>query len=794
MRHFIEEHAEAAARGAAPRQERTGFIIENVSRRSILGGLLTTTGLMLSLKLLSPSEAEAAKLYAHGGLGMPNGVVMDPKVFVSIDKDGTVTIVAHRSEMGTGAKTALPMIIADEMEADWARVKVIQAPGDEPRYGNQDTDGSRSVRHYIQPMRVIGASMRQMLETVAALKWGVDRSLCKAKNHTVVLLGKDGKEAGKVFTYGELAEAAKNRAVPDLETVELKKPSEFRYMAKNPVRIVDLHDITTGHAIYGADVRMEGLKYAVMARPPVIGSKVKSVDTAAALKVPGVEAVFEIEGKAPPAKFASLGGVAVVARNTYAAIAGRDALKIEWESSPHSSYNSAAFHKEMEETAKKPGKVIRKLGDADAAFAKAKDIVSATYHQQHIAQASMEPPVAIARFAGGKIDVWAPLQSPYGARKDICDAYKIAESNVAVNVTLLGGGFGRKSKCDFALEAVELSKRSNGAPVMLLWTREDDLRNGFYHTTSCEHIEAAIDDKGKVTGWRHRTVAPSILSTFAPDSGYQFNLEYGMGHVDVPFEIPNISCENGPAMAHTRIGWYRSVSNIPRAFAVQSFICELAHKLGRDPKDFLLELIGKDRKIDLKAEGMPEDFWNYGEPYDQFPIDTSRWKRVIVTAAEKAGWGKKLGKGEGLGIAAHRCFASYVASVVHVKIGDDGVVHVPEVTTAIDCGMHVHPERIRSQLEGAAVMGMSNSLYSTITFKDGAVEQSNFSDFEVARITNYPKKVNVHILEPASEDQRTSGVGEPGVPPFAPALANAIFAATGKRVRHLPMGEKLQNA
>lgn len=794
MRHFIEEHAEAAARGAAPRQERTGFIIENVSRRSILGGLLTTTGLMLSLKVLSPGEAEAAKLYAHGGLGMPNGVVMDPKVFVSIDKDGTVTIVAHRSEMGTGAKTALPMIIADEMEADWARVKVIQAPGDEPRYGNQDTDGSRSVRHYIQPMRVIGASMRQMLETVAALKWGVDRSLCKAKNHTVVLLGKDGKEAGKVFTYGELAEAAKNRAVPDLETVELKKPSEFRYMAKNPVRIVDLHDITTGHAIYGADVRMEGLKYAVMARPPVIGSKVKSVDTAAALKVPGVEAVFEIEGKAPPAKFASLGGVAVVARNTYAAIAGRDALKIEWESSPHSSYNSAAFHKEMEETAKKPGKVIRKLGDADAAFAKAKDIVSATYHQQHIAQASMEPPVAIARFAGGKIDVWAPLQSPYGARKDICDAYKVAESNVAVNVTLLGGGFGRKSKCDFALEAVELSKRSNGAPVMLLWTREDDLRNGFYHTTSCEHIEAAIDDKGKVTGWRHRTVAPSILSTFAPDSGYQFNLEYGMGHVDVPFEIPNISCENGQAMAHTRIGWYRSVSNIPRAFAVQSFICELAHKLGRDPKDFLLELIGKDRKIDLKAEGMPEDFWNYGEPYDQFPIDTSRWKRVIVTAAEKAGWGKKLGKGEGLGIAAHRCFASYVASVVHVKIGDDGVVRVPEVTTAIDCGMHVHPERIRSQLEGAAVMGMSNSLYSTITFKDGAVEQSNFSDFEVARITNYPKKVNVHILEPASEDQRTSGVGEPGVPPFAPALANAIFAATGKRVRHLPMGEKLQNA
>lgn len=792
MRHFIEEHAQAAAAGGTAPQP--AFTIENVSRRSILGGLLTTTGLVLSLKVLSPSDAQAVTLYPHGGLGMPNGVVTDPKVFVAIDKDGTVTIVAHRSEMGTGAKTALPMIVADEMEADWARVKVIQAPGDEPRYGNQDTDGSRSVRHYIQPMRVIGASMRQMLETVAALKWGVDRSLCKARNHTVVLLDKDGKDAGKVYTYGELAEAAKNRAVPDVETVVLKKPSEFRYMAKNPVRIVDLHDITTGHAIYGADVRMEGLKYAVMARPPVIGAKIKSFDPSATLKVPGVEAVYELEGKAPPAKFASLGGIAIVARNTYAAIAGRDALKIDWDLGPHASYNSAAFHKEMEETAKKPGKVVRNLGDPDAAFAKAKEVVSATYHQQHVAQASMEPPVAIARFANGKIDVWSPLQSPHGARMDIAEANKLSADKVTVNVTLLGGGFGRKSKCDYALEAVELSKRSNGAPVMLLWTREDDLRQGFYHTTSCEHLDAAIDENGKVTAWRHRSVAPSILSTFAPDSGYQFNLEYGMGLVDVPVEVPNIRCENGLAMAHTRIGWFRSVSNIPRAFAIQSFICELAHKLGKDPKDFLLEIIGSDRRVDLKAAAMPDDFWNYGEPYDQFPIDTGRLKRVIATAAEKAGWGKKLPKGEGLGIAGHRCFASYVASVVHVQIGEDGIVRVPEVTTTIDCGMYVHPERIRSQIEGAAVMAMSTAIYSGITFKDGAVEQSNFSDFEVARITNYPKKVNVHILEPAQEDHRTSGVGEPGVPPFAPALANAIFAATGKRVRNMPMGEKLQNA
>jgi isoquinoline 1-oxidoreductase beta subunit len=293
-----------------------------------------------------------------------------------------------------------------------------------------------------------------------------------------------------------------------------------------------------------------------------------------------------------------------------------------------------------------------------------------------------------------------------------------------------------------------------------------------------------------VTGWRHRTVSPSIVSTFKKDDGYQFPIEYGMGFVDVPFDISNIRCENGQAMAHTRIGWYRSVSNIQRAFAVQSAVCEAAHKLGRDPKDFLLELIGPDRNIDPKAAGFPPDFWNYGEPYEEFPINTARLKNVVRVAAEKAGWGKTMPPREGLGIAAHRAFASYVASVVHVKIDDDGTIRVPRVTSAIDCGFHVNPERIRSQMEGAAVMGMSNALYSGITFKKGAVEQSNYSDYNVTRMSNFPQKVDVHIIATA-ENVHAGGVGEPGVPPFAPALANAIFAASNKRLRDLPMGDKL---
>lgn len=786
MLHYLEKEARAV------RRESSRALIENVSRRSFIGGVLKTSGVVLALQVV-PTGAQAFKAYPTGAEGMPHTTINDPHVFVAIDPDGTVTIVAHRSEMGTGAKTSLPMVVADEMEADWSRVKIVQAPGDEARYGNQDTDGSRSVRHFIQPMRECGAAMRYMLEETAAGLWRADRRLCKARNHEVVLLAADGKtETGTRLGFGELAELAMSKPVPPREFLTFKKPSEFRYMGKGKTPMVDLHDITTGRAVYGADVRLPGMKYAVIARPPVVGGKVKKLDSAAALKVPGVEAIHQIEGSIPPAKFAPLGGVAVIAKSTYAAMQGREALVIEWEDGPHAGYNTPAFREEMSATAKKPGKVIRDQGDADSAFANAADTFAQEYYQAHVAQAPMEPPVALARIVDGKIEVWAPVQSPGGTRDDVAKAFGVKPEDITIHVTLLGGGFGRKSKCDFVLEAVSLSKKLDGAPVCVQWTRDDDIHHAFFHTTSVERIEAAIDKSGKVTGWRHRTVAPSILSTFAEDSGYQFPIEYGMGFADMPFDIPNIRCENGQAFAHTRIGWFRSVSNIPRAFAIQSFVAELAHKLGRDPKELLIELIGPDRKIDPVAAGMPKDFWNYGEPMEEFPIDTARLKKVANVAAEKAGWGKALPARQGMGIAAHRSFVTYVATVVHVAIDEDGTIRVPEVTTAIDCGIYINPERIRSQIEGAAVMGMSTALYSGVSFKDGRVEQSNFHDFQVVRMTNFPQKVNVEIIEPASEEHHTSGVGEPGVPPFAPALCNAIFAATGQRLRSLPTGEQLK--
>jgi isoquinoline 1-oxidoreductase subunit beta len=753
--------------------------VEKVTRRGVLKGLGIVGGLVLAAPVMS---RQAMAAYATGADKMPHGTVVDPRVFVAIASDGTVTIVAHRSEMGTGIRTSLPMIVADEMEADWSRVHVKQAHGDEVKFGNQDTDGSRSTRHYLIPMRQIGASARTMLEAAAAKRWGVPVSEVKAINHEVV-----HATSGRHLGFGQLAADAAAQPVPAIETLQLKDPSRYRYIGKGAVSIVDLHDITTGKAGYGADVRLPGMKYAVIARPPVVGGKVVSFDAKDALKVSGVEKVIEAQGWPWPSKFQPLGGVAVIARNTGAAIKGRDALKIVWDDGANASYDSKAYRAELEEAARKPGLVVRDDGDVEAAFKSADKIITGEYYLPHLAHASMEPPVATANFADGKVEVWAPVQSPGGTREDLAKTLDIPVENVTVNVTLLGGGFGRKSKCDFVLEAALLSK-AVGAPVRVQWTREDDLRHDFLHTVSAERIEAGLDKNGKVIAWRHRSAAPTILSTFVPKSVHEFPIELGMGFVDLPFQIANIRCENPEVAAHTRIGWFRSVSNIPHGFAVQSMVAEIAQALGRDPKDMLLELIGEPRIV--KLNDSVKEFWNYGEPLESYPIDAGRLRGVVELVADKGEWGRKVPKGHGLGIAAHRSFVSYVATIVEVSVSDKGALRVERVDTAIDCGTFVNPERIQSQIEGAAIMGLSLAKHGEISFKNGRVEQGNFDGFPVVRMDESPLVTNVHIM-PAPADKPPSGVGEPGLPPFAPALINAIFAATGKRIRSLPIGKQL---
>lgn len=711
------------------------------------------------------------------------GMSFEPVAYVRLDDAGGVTIVVHRSEMGQGIRTTMAMIIADEMEADWKRVKVEQAVGDEKKYGDQNTDGSTSIRNHLPRYREAGASVRALLEAAAAQQWNVPVTEVKAQLHEVV-----HKTNGKRLAYGDLAATAKTLTLPAPDTLTYKQPAEFRYVGKE-IPIVDLHDMTVGTAIYGQDVRREGMKYAVVARPPVYGATIKSVDSSEAEKVAGVEKIIRIPENAPPSGFNPEGGVAVIASNTWAALQARSKLKIEWTEGVNHGHDTATYRAELEKATKSKGEVARSQGNAAAAIAKAAKKVSADYYLPHLSHAQMEPPSATATFANDALEIWACTQHPQGARDQIAATLKMPVEKITVNVTLLGGGFGRKSFPDFIVEAAWLARELKGT-VKVVWTREDDIQHDFFHATAAEHLEAGLDASGKVVGWLHRSALPAINGQFAPKVQYQAAFETGMGMTDLPFDLDNYQAESGPATAMTRIGWYRSVINIPHAFAISSFADELAHAAGKDPKEFLMQLLGPDRVLDIKQLGIAGDPWNYGAAPDKHQIDIARYRGVIEAVTQKAGWGTALPSGEGRGLAVHRSFLSYVAAVAHVKVGPDGVVHVIRMDLAIDAGFVAHPERVRAQMEGATIMAMSNTLYSEVNFAKGRPVQSNYSDYRVTRFDEAPQEIVVTIIPSQAPP---GGVGEPGIPPIGPALTNAIFAATGKRIRALPVGDQLKS-
>ena len=736
-------------------------MITRHSRRGFLGQMFSAGTLILG-------TAPFAKAAQSPQPWMPN-------VFVGIAPNGLVTIVAHRSEMGTGIRTSLPLVLAEELEADWKRVKVEQALGD-TKYGSQNTDGSCSIRDFVETVRDSGAAARMMLERAAAAKWNVPVAEVEARNHEVVHT-KSGKKAG----FGELVALAAKQPVPAKNELTYKPVAKYRYVGKD-IPIIDQDDIVAGKGTFGMDAHMPGMVYASIERSPVYGGKLKSFDDAAAKQVKGVEGTVVLDGFTPPHAFQALGGVAVIANSTYAAMQGRKKLKVEWESGPNATFDSEAFKKTLQDTARKPQKVVRNVGNVDAAFAKATKTHEAEYYVPMLAHAPMEPPVALADFRDGKLTCWCPTQNPQAVQEAVAPALGIKKEDVICHVTLLGGGFGRKSKPDYVVEAALLSKKL-GKPVKVVWSREEDIRFDYYHTVGAMYLKAAVDAQGQPAAWLQRSVFPTIGSTFNPAAVYGEEFELGMGLTDTPYAVPNMRAANGPAKNHFRIGWMRAVANIYHAFGVHSFIDELAAQAGRDRVEYLLAALGPDRKIDFAAEGTK--FWNNGQSAEKFPFDTARLRRVIQLAAEKSGWAnKKPSKNRALGIAAHRSFLTYVCAVVEVEVDDKGVVHIPRIDLAIDAGQIIHPDRVRAQFEGAAVFGTSLAMMGEITAADGRIQQSNFHNYPVARIHEAPMITNVHIVP---SDAPHAGVGEPGVPPIAPAITNAIFAATGKRIRELPI-------
>jgi isoquinoline 1-oxidoreductase subunit beta len=737
-----------------------------LSRRGFLHGLFATGALVLAVQPPALLAGEADNATWH------------PSVYLGINPDGTVIIVTHRSEMGTGIRTALPSVLADELDADWSRVRIEQGIGDK-KYGDQNTDGSCSIRLFYQPFREAGASARLMLERAAAQLWNVPAAECKATLHQVTHTP-TGKKAG----YGELAALAAKLPLPAKADLKLKTDAEFRYTGTGPANslpITDMDNLLTGKAVFGMDARVPGMVYASVQRSPVYGGSLKSFDDTEARKVKGVTATATIPRFKAPHNFQALGGVAVIADSTWAAMQGRKKLQVTWDSGPHATFDSAAYKAELLATVAKPQKVVRTIGNVGQEFAKGGKTIEASYYVPLLSHAPMEPPVAVANYQNGKVTLWTCTQNPQAVQDSVSAALGIKPEEVTCNVTLLGGGFGRKSKPDYCCEAALLS-RQLGKPVKVVWSREDDIQHDFFHSSGGMFMKAAVAANGKPTAWLQRSAFPAIGSTFDDTARYPMDFELALGWTDLPFNIPHHQAENGPAPHHVRIGWMRSVSNIYHAFAIHSFVDELAAAAGRDRVDYLLDLLGPGRKVEVKAE-IP--YANHGEPQDKYPLDIARFRRVIEVAAEQSGWAKyKPTKSRALGIAAHRSFLTYVATVVEIEIDSQGKLTIPQMHFAVDAGRIVNAERVRAQFEGAGVFGTSIAMMGEITAKNGAIEQSNFHNYPVARIAEAPRQIHVHLIPSTAPP---AGVGEPGVPPVAPAIANAIFAATGKRIRELPI-------
>lgn len=721
--------------------------IENLSRRAFLQG---SAGLTLGFML--PASAAPAGPGKAGG-EVVGAVNFEPNAFLRIAADGNVTIISKHLEMGQGTYTGLATILAEELDADWNKVRVEGAPADASRYNNlfwgpaQGTGGSTAMANSWEQMRKAGAAGRAMLVQAAAKRWQVPASEIEVREG-VVSHGKSRNKAG----FGQLAQDAAQQAVPT--EIKLKDPAQFRLIGKHAPR-KDSADKTNGKAMFTQDIQLPGMLVALVAHPPRFGAKVKAFDAKRAMKVKGVVEVVQIAN-----------GVAVLAKDTWSAKKGRDALSVDWDESNAFKLGSDEIFARYHELAKTPGAVAAQQGNVEQAFASAKSVVSAAYDFPYLAHAAMEPLNCVMRQTPEGCEVWNGEQLHTGDQYALAGFFGIKPEQVKINMLYAGGSFGRRacSKSDYVLEAAQIVKATGGkAPIKLVWLREDDMRAGFYRPAFHHTLQAAIDASGNITGWRHRLVGQSI----AQGTGFEgMMVKNGVdatsveGAANLPYQLPNLLVDlHSPSDIAVPVLWWRSVGSSHTAYSTETFFDQVAQAAGKDPVALRLSLLEKH----------------------------PRHAGVLKLAAEKAGWGKPLaslaGMRRGRGVALHESFNSYVAQVAEVSVAADGSVKVDRVVCAVDCGVAINPDNIRSQVEGAIGFALTAMLNGEITLKEGRVEQGNFDTYPLLRIGDMPK-VEVYIVPSA---EKPTGIGEPGVPPLAPAVANAIAAATGKRITRLPL-------
>jgi len=718
-------------------------------RMFVAAGTVAGAGLLIGIRL--PEELLFAQ--DEKKTPPPNPFI----AYVHVKPSGQISLIVAKSEMGQGIRTGLAMCLAEEAEVDLNTVIVEQGETRTDLYAHLGTGGSSSTMENFMPLRRAGATVRELMITAAAAKWSVPRRQCSASKGVV-----SHRASSRHASYGELVDAASKLPIPPADKVPLKDPANFKLIG-HPFPRVDIPAKSNGTAQFGIDVRVPDMLFAVIARCPTFGGKAANFDATKAKAMPGVHDAFEIP--ALGADMFTAGGVAVVADSTWTAMQARDALQITWDRGAAASETSDTIREALRSAAHQPGKRFRNDGDVDAALSKAAKRVEAVYEFPFLAHATMEPMNITVHAQGKNCEVWAPSQSPDWVQKTVAKVLDTTPEKVIVHTTLMGGGFGRRYMADFPAEGAQIAKVV-GKPVQLVWTREDDMTHDFYRPAACHRMQGAVDVNGHPTAWFHTMATTSIQGFWDPKA------DPGAGEVggakDMPYAIPNFRLEYNQAATAVPRAWWRSVENSFNGFAVECFIDELAAAAGKDPVEFRKSLLRKPPN------------W---KPRDDDDPDPARLLGVLELAAQKSGWGTPLPKGKGRGIASYSSFGSYFAQVAEVTMTGEKTFKIDRVVAAVDCGQVVNPESVRSQTEGAIVFALSAALKNEITIRNGAVEQTNFDGYDPIRINEAPP-IEVHLVH---NDEDCGGMGEPGVPPLAPAVANAIFAASGKRLRRLPL-------